>query len=63
MEWAGNLKKIKTQKPVVIIHSMNMEGAAKMEIHLKGISKRTERIPFRRIAQGEVELMDLIDKE
>jgi len=51
-----NPAKFKTQKPIVIIHSMNMIGASKMENYLKGISKVTKRIPFKLIVTNKVDL-------
>lgn len=60
MQWAQQYKDFKTQKPFVIIHSMNMEGAAKMEAHLKGISKKTERVNFKLIVQKQVDVVELI---
>lgn len=62
MNWFEKRKEFKTQKPVVIIHSMNTEGAAKMETHLKGISKVTERVAFKIIVKGWIDLKDLIKK-
>ena len=59
-KWFNSRGSLKTVKPIVIIHSMNMDGASKMENHLKGISKVTERIPFRRIVLGEVNLKERI---
>jgi hypothetical protein len=41
---------------------MNMQGASKMENHLKGISRVTERIPFRQIVLGEVHLKERIQE-
>lgn len=35
---------------------MNMIGATKMENYLKGVSKRTERIPFKLIVTKEVDI-------
>ena len=58
--WYNNKGSLKTIKPIVIIHSMNMDGASKMENHLKGISKVTERIPFRQIVLGKVDLKERI---
>jgi CheY-like chemotaxis protein len=60
--WYKNKEEIKTIKPLVIIHSMNMEGAAKMENYLKGISKVTARIPFREIVLGEVDLKEKVQQ-
>jgi CheY-like chemotaxis protein len=54
--WFNNRGALQTVKPVVIIHSMNMAGATKMENHLQGISRVTARIPFRQIVLGEVDL-------
>ncbi len=39
LEWVERKEAFKTKKPLVIIHSMNMEGATKMGNHLKGIFK------------------------
>jgi CheY-like chemotaxis protein len=60
--WYKNKEEIKTIKPVIIIHSMNMEGATKMENYLKGISKVTSRIPFREIVLGEVDLKERVQQ-
>ena len=40
MDWARKHHSFKTQKPLVIIHSMNTEGTRKMEAHLKGIARK-----------------------
>lgn len=58
--WYEQKDKFKTQKPVVIIHSMNMSGADIMENYLKGVSCITERIPFRRIVMDEVDLKNKV---
>jgi CheY-like chemotaxis protein len=60
--WYKNRGSLKTVKPIVVIHSMNMQGASKMENHLKGISRVTERIPFRQIVLGEVHLKERIQE-
>ncbi len=64
--WYENYKRnkshYKTQKPIVVIHSMNMSGSSKMENYLKGISRITERIPFRLIATDQVDLKEEIEK-
>ncbi|MCP3930508.1 MAG: response regulator [Bacteroidetes bacterium] len=60
MAWSKKAKEFATQKPMVIIHSMNMEGARRMESHLKGIAKKTERIPFKLIIEGKVDLVKII---
>jgi DNA-binding response OmpR family regulator len=54
--WYEQRKEFATQKPLVIIHSMNEEGAIKMENHLKGVSEMTEKVPFRLIVQKKVDL-------
>lgn len=59
-KWFENWKNFQTQKPIVIIHSMNLVGATKMENHLKGISKVTEKVTFKLIAKGWVDLKSLI---
>lgn len=48
--------KFQTQSPIVIIHSMNMIGAGRMENYLKGISKITKRIPFKLIVTNKIDL-------
>ena len=60
--WYKNRGLLKTIKPIVVIHSMNMQGASKMENHLRGISKVTERIPFRQIVLGEVNLRERVEE-
>jgi CheY-like chemotaxis protein len=60
--WFNNRGSLKTIKPIVIIHSMNMAGASKMENHLKGLTRLTERIPFRQIVLGEVNLKERIQE-
>lgn len=60
LHWYQNHKALATQKPVVIIHSMNQEGASKMENHLKGVSKITKKIPFRLIVQKKVNLSEIV---
>lgn len=60
MNWAQQSKVLKTEKPLVIIHSMNMVGSDKMERHLKGIARRIERVPFRLIVEGKVDLKEII---
>jgi hypothetical protein len=62
MNWHQYRNELKTSKPVVIIHSMNMEGAARMENHLKGIAKATERVPFQLIVSGAVNVKALIQQ-
>jgi len=59
--WSERKENFLTQKPIVIIHSMNMPGAAKMENYLKGISKKTAIIPFKFILTEEVNLMERIE--
>ena len=54
--WYKQRNDFNTIKPIVIIHSMNMLGATKMENYLKGVSKRTERIPFKLIVTKEVDI-------
>jgi CheY-like chemotaxis protein len=56
MEWANAGRDLQPKMPLVIIHSMNMEGAHRMETHLKGLTSKTLRIPFRNIVNGEVDL-------
>ncbi len=50
--WDKNKNKYKTKKPIVIIHSMNTEGASIMENYLKGVSLITKRIPIKLILTG-----------
>lgn len=63
MEWAGAGVDLQPKKPLVVIHSMNMEGADRMEKHLKGLTSKTLRIPFRAIVRGEVDLQKIIKGE
>jgi DNA-binding response OmpR family regulator len=63
MEWANAGRALQPKRPLVIIHSMNMEGAGRMETHLKGLTSKTLRIPFRNIVQGEIDLKALIATE
>lgn len=58
--WYAQKDALQTIQPIVIIHSMNRQGAAKMEHHLKGITKATARIPFRQIVLGEVDLPERV---
>ena len=60
MEWANRPQSFATQKPIVIIHSMNGEGARKMETHLKGLTSKTERIPFKLIILETVDILEII---
>ena len=64
--WYDNYKRnkehYKTQKPIVIIHSMNIVGALKMENYLKGISRVTVRIPFRLIVTEKVDIKKEVEE-
>ncbi len=60
MDWARKCKEFETQKPLVIIHSMNMEGARRMENHLKGVARKVERVPFKLIVEGKVDVKKII---
>ncbi len=60
LNWYQNKDTFKTQKPLVVIHSMNMDGASKMENHLKGMTLKTERISFKLIRLGTVDLNEII---
>lgn len=63
LEWLGNRNDFKTQKPFVIIHSMNAEGTRKMENHLKGLASKIKVVPFKRIILEEVDVVALINSE
>lgn len=58
--WYQQKEKFKTQKPVVIIHSMNMIGAQIMTNYLKGVARTIERIPFRLIVTEKVDLQQKV---
>ena len=60
MEWADRQNDFATQMPIVIIHSMNGPGARKMETHLKGMTKKTERVPFKLIILGTADILEII---
>ncbi len=60
MEWANAGRELQPKRPLVIIHSMNMEGADRMETHLKGLTSKTLRIPFRTIVEGKVNLKECV---
>ncbi len=60
LEWYQNKSSFITQKPLVIIHSMNMEGATQMEKNLNSVSAKTIRTPFKHILLGQVNVSKLI---
>lgn len=54
--WFEDKESYQTKRPIIFIHSMNIAGADRMENYLKGFCKSIDRIPFKFIATGEIDL-------
>jgi len=55
-EWAS----FKCQKPLIIIHSMNIEKATVMESFLKPVALKVEKIPFKFLNNNSLRKLDLV---